>query len=269
MEVGALHAQGDAVGALGRAGLLATATLYAVLALLALRVALEGRVAGHRPDSEGALRLVAEQPVGVALLALLGLGFAAQVVWRLAQAVGDRDREGDAPGGIGKRIGYACIAVWYAVLAGLTAWILFGGHTGGSPEEQDAARGVLEWPLGRDLVIGAGLGFVVAAVVSIVFVAQKRHLAKLRTETMSEEARRLASAAGLLGHSARALVFAVIGAFLVKAAWDDDPTETVGLDGALLQLAQAPLGAVALSAVALGFGAFSLWCVMQARYRAT
>ena len=80
-----MRAQGDVVGALGRAGLLATAALYAVLALLALRVALEGRVAGHRPDSEGALRLVAEQPLGVALLALLGLGFAAQARERGAQ----------------------------------------------------------------------------------------------------------------------------------------------------------------------------------------
>jgi hypothetical protein len=86
---------------------------------------------------------------------------------------------------------------------------------------------------------------------------------------MAPETRRLASIAGIVGYSARAVVFAVIGVFLIEASWDRDPTATVGLDGALLRLAQAPLGRLLLGMVAVGFGCFALWSALQARYRAT
>jgi hypothetical protein len=86
---------------------------------------------------------------------------------------------------------------------------------------------------------------------------------------MSPEAARVANTAGRIGYASRAFVLAVIGGFLVDAAWSYDPGEAKGLDGALLRLAQAPLGPILLAAVALGFFAYAVWCLMQARYRAT
>jgi hypothetical protein len=50
---------------------------------------------------------------------------------------------------------------------------------------------------------------------------------------------------------------------------DHVSTATVGLDGALLRLAQAPLGRLLLGMVAVGFVCFALWSALQARYRAT
>ena len=269
MEVEAANVRVDPTGALGRAGLLATAALYTLLGLLALRVALEGRAGGHRPSTEGALQLVAGQPLGVVLLALLGLGFVAHAVWRLAEALGDRENEGGDPTGLAKRLGYAAVALWYVALAALTGAVLFGHPPQDRQRTRQAAQGVLGWPLGRELVLAAGAGFLVAALAALVFVWRRKHLARLRTGQMAPETRRLASFAGIAGYGARAIVFGVIGAFLIQAAWDHDPPATVGLDGALLRLAQAPLGRLLLAAVALGFGCFALWSALQARYRAT
>ena len=65
---------------------------------------------------------------------------------------------------------------------------------------------------------------------------------------------------GIVGYVARGVVFALIGVFLVRAAWDYDPKEAVGYDGALSKLQQAPY-------TAAGLVAFGLFCLVQARYR--
>jgi hypothetical protein len=264
-EAVTVRAEGPSV--LGRVGLVATGVLYLLLALLTFRVAIEGRANGEQPDTDGALRLVAEQPLGEVLMALLMLGFAAHAVWRLAEALQDRDHEGDEPKGLAKRFGYAALAVWYAALAGLTGWVLFGNAPDSSGKPQQTTRGVFGWPLGRELIAAVGLGLIATAVASVVFAYRERHLAKLHTEGMSREALRIADLAGKAGYASRAVVFALIGGFLVEAAWTYDPHEARGLDGALLRLVHAPLGPVLLAAIALGFACYGTWSLMQARYR--
>ena len=69
MHVDAAQMRDETTGTLGRVGWLATAALYALLSLLAIRLAVEGSTGGHRPDAEGALQLVAEQPLSQGLLA--------------------------------------------------------------------------------------------------------------------------------------------------------------------------------------------------------
>jgi H+/Cl- antiporter ClcA len=69
------------------------------------------------------------------------------------------------------------------------------------------------------------------------------------------------------GHAARAIVFGLIGAFLVKAAVGYEPDEAIGIDGALRKLAQQPYGEVLLGAVAVGLIAYGVYCLVQARYR--
>jgi len=70
-----------------------------------------------------------------------------------------------------------------------------------------------------------------------------------------------------VGYVARGVVFALIGVFLVRAAWDYDPKEAVGFDGALAKLQQAPYGPLLLGLTAAGLVAFGLFCLVQARYR--
>ena len=62
---------------------------------------------------------------------------------------------------------------------------------------------------------------------------------------MSAAVRKAFTALGVFGHVARAVVFALVGYGLIKAAIDYDPSKAVGLDGALRQLAEPSYGPIA------------------------
>ena len=166
VSTGSIAAKGRRAGKspwverLGRAGLVAKAVLYAVVGLLAIQVARGGRE--ESPDRHGALRAIAEQPFGKGLLTLLALGLAGYALWQLAQAILDRDNEGEGPKGprqtsrgAGKRAGTA-------ILCGLTVSTLVGNGSGGGNEQKTTA-GVFDRPFGRYLVYAAGLAFLGAA----------------------------------------------------------------------------------------------------------
>jgi hypothetical protein len=72
---------------------------------------------------------------------------------------------------------------------------------------------------------------------------------------------------GVFGHLARAVVFVLIGYFLVWAAIDYNPDEAIGLDGALAKLGDSSYGPVLLGVVAFGLLGFALYSVLDARYR--
>ncbi len=270
MSTGTIAAKGRRAGKspwverLGRAGLVAKGVLYAVVGILAVQVALGGRE--ESPDKSGALRTIAEQPFGKGLLILLAAGLAGYALWRLAQAILDRDDEGEDPAGLAKRATALGKAGWYAVLCGLTVSVLVGGD-GGNGNQQQTTAGVFERPLGRYIVYAAGLAFLGAAAFNGYRAVTCKFKKKLKTGEMGEAEEQAATGVGILGHLARFVVFGLIGVFLVKSAWEFDPKEARGLDGALLELTQQPYGGLLLGAVAVGLLAYAAYCFVQARYR--
>ena len=253
------------VEGLGRLGLVAKAVLYAVIGLLAIQVALGGRE--ESPDKDGALRTIAEQPFGKGLLVLLAIGLAAYALWRLAQAILDRDNEGEGAKGLAKRAGALGKAAWYGILCGLTISALVGNGNGGGDNEQQQTAGVFERPFGRYVVYAVGLAFIGAAAFNGWRAVTCKFNKKLKTGQMSETEEAAATGVGILGHLARMIVFGLIGVFLFKAAWEYDSKEARGLDGALLEVAQAPYGGPLLGAVGVGLLAYAAYCLVQARYR--
>jgi hypothetical protein len=153
----------DQVEWLGRTGLVAQGAIYFLVAILAVQVALEGRDVSHKPDKEGALKLVADQPAGGWLLGLLALGFAAYALWRLSQAVLDRSGKGDDAKALGKRFGYFCIGAGYGVLTVLAVQTMLDSSSSSGGNEQQTTAGVLDAPLGRELVLAVAGGLLVAA----------------------------------------------------------------------------------------------------------
>ena len=84
---------------------------------------------------------------------------------------------------------------------------------------------------------------------------------------MSPGVRKWIGRVGTVGLVARAVVFGLIGVFLIKAAIEYDPKTAVGLDGALAKLVNQPYGSVLLGIVAAGLIAFALYSLSDARYR--
>ena len=183
------------------------------------------------------------------------------------QAIFDRDDEGDDPQGLAKRaanLGEGCL---YAALAVTAITILAGSSGGGSQEEDRATAVVLDWPLGRWLVGLAGAAAIGAGIFNAFRALSGSFREELREEAMHGLARPWYIAFGVIGLLARAVVFGMIGFFLLRAAWQYDPDEAVGLDEALQKLAGESYGAFLLGAVALGLAAYGLFCLVQARYR--
>jgi hypothetical protein len=250
---------------LGRAGLVAKGVLYAVVAVLAVKVALGGRE--ESPDRHGALHAISEQPFGKGLLILLALGLAGYALWRLAQAVFDRDVEGEGPKGLAKRGASLGKAVWYGALCALTVSTIVGEKSSSGGNEQKTTAGVFEWPGGRYLVYAVGVAFVGAALFNGYRAVTCKFEKKLKTSEMGEAEEKAATGVGVLGHLARMVVYGLIGIFLLRAAWEFDAKEARGLDGALLELSQAPYGGLLLGGVAVGLFAYALYCFVEARYR--
>lgn len=270
MSEGTIAAKGRRAGQspwverLGRIGLVAKGVLYAVVAILAVKVALGGR--GESPDRHGALRAIAEQPFGRGLLIALAAGLAGYALWRLAQAILDRDNEGEGLKGLAKRGASLAKGAWYGTLCVLTVSTLIGNGSGNGNEQKTTA-GIFERPGGRYLVYAAGLAFLGAAAFNGWRAVTCKFNKKLKTGEMGDAEETAATGVGIVGHLARMVVFALIGIFLVRAAWEYDPQKARGLDGALLELSQAPYGGLLLGAVAVGLFAYALYCFVQARYR--
>jgi hypothetical protein len=249
---------------LGRIGLVAKGVSFCLVGVIAILVALG---VGTKPeDRQGALRLIAEQSWGALILILLGSGFAAYATWRFAQAVLNFDDEDDDAGGWAKRGANLAKGLLYAGLAAL-AFSFVTGPRGESASEQQHVDRVLGWPVGQELVGAIGVALIVGGLWNG-YRSITGHFAKdVRTEKMDRPVEWWFDVVGVVGHAARMFVFCMVGIFLVRAAYQYDPTEAVGFDGALRRLAQQTYGDWWLAAVAAGLLAYGLFSLLQARYR--
>src|SRR5580765_7808227 len=77
---------------LSRAGFVARGLIYAIIGLLALKVALGH--GGKLTDQQGALHTVAHQPFGKLLLTLVAIGLGGYSLWRFVRAAIGHGPEG-------------------------------------------------------------------------------------------------------------------------------------------------------------------------------
>jgi hypothetical protein len=257
---------------LARTGLVAKGVSYGIVGILAIKLAFgEG---GKATSRAGALHTLAGGTFGKVMLALLALGFVAYAIWRFVQAVVEHEDAGDgeAKGAAkkwGKRAGYVGRGLIYVGLTVSTVKVLFG--SGGSESQTGKAHKttavVLSWPAGTWLVGIAGAVIVGVGLWNLYRGIARKFEDRWRTGEMGEQARKWGARAGVVGHAARAVVFSLIGIFLVKAAIDYKPKDAIGLDGALRKLADGSYGPYLLGLTAAGLVAYGLYCFVDARYR--
>jgi len=259
------------IGRLGRIGLLAKGISYGLVGALALALAV--RQGGKATSREGALETLADEWWGKVVLALLAAGFASYAIWRLAQAIFDRDDEGTDAAGVAKRAGYLGRALLYGALTAVTITLLDGTENEGSGsgsdlvDEDETTALVLGLPAGRWLVGVAGLVLLGAACFNAYRAFTQSFEHKWTTGKMGQAERAWGARLSSVGLLARFVIFGLIGSFLLKAAYEYDPQEAIGLDGALRKVAQADYGPVLLSVVAAGLLCYALFCVVESRYR--
>ena len=250
---------------LSRAGFVARAAIYAIIGVLALKLAIgEG---GKLTDQQGALKTVAGQPFGSILLTLLAIGLGGYSLWRLFRAALGRGPEGSDSGF--QRLAALASGLAYGALCVLAVEILIGSGASSSSDPKSSAAGILGWP-GGPWIVGIDRrrdGRRCRSTRATAGITQEipRRLEDRGDEPGCPEVDR--TLVGTVGHLARMVVFGLIGIFLIKAAVEYDPNKAVGLDGALAKLAQQSYGSVLLGIVAAGLIAFALYSLSDARYR--
>jgi hypothetical protein len=261
------EAHGDRVEWLARLGIASMGISFGIVAVLALGLAL-GIGGGKATDRQGALHTVGEHPLGKFLLILLAAGFAGYALWRLAQAIFNRDDEDDDAQGWGKRLSALGKAAIYIALCSETLGILFGLNDGGGNQERGIAAWLLRHPGGKWILAAIGVAVIGAGVWNFYRSFTEQFRKQLKEHEMKGVEEAWAIPVAIVGYAARGVVFGLIGAFVVHAAWDSKPKDAIGLDGALRKIESASYGPFLLGVVAVGLLAYAAYCLVQARYRA-
>jgi hypothetical protein len=248
---------------LSRGGFVARATIYAIIGVLAFKLAIGA--GGKLTNQHGALDTVANQPFGTYLLTLLAIGLGGYALWRLFRAALGRGPE-DSDSGF-DRIAALASGLAYAGLCAVAVEILIGSGSSSSANAKSSTAGALGWPGGQWIVGAIGLVMIGVGLYQGYKGITQKFLEESKTEEMSPRVRKWIGRVGTAGHLARAVVFALIGAFLVKAAVEYNPNTAVGLDGALAKVANQSYGSVLLGIIAAGLIAFALYSLSDARYR--
>ena len=253
-------ANSDTVQRLGRLGLCARDTLYVVVGALAANVAFG---ADEQADRQGALRVIGRTEVGRWSLLLVVAGFLGYAAWRLAEAT---FRPGDK--GVPGRLRSAGQFLLYMGFAFTTlSFIATRESQNTDSKEQHITARVLAWPGGRLLVAAFGLTLVGIGFANAYRALSGRYRKHLKEHEIPENCERWFPVVAYLGLAARAVAFALVGAFLLAAAATFDPKKARGLDASLRTLSHQPYGRPLIFAVAVGLIAFGAWNFVEARYR--
>ncbi|HEV2768191.1 MAG TPA: DUF1206 domain-containing protein [Acidimicrobiales bacterium] len=246
--------------AAARGGWVARGLLFILTAVLALQLGLGQR--REEASSQGAMEEVAQKPFGKALLLVLAVGLLAYAGWRLVEIFLNRSQDSAWTARV-KHLAHAAV---YLALSGMALATLRSpnGQSGGGQQQGITAR-VLSWPGGTFLVGAVGVAVFATGVGIAWHVLQRRHREELELDEMARRQRRLVDLLAMAGNAGRALVFCLVGWFVVVAAVRNDPRQANGLDAALHELLQQPYGSWMLGVVATGLALYGAFCLVSAR----
>ena len=259
-------ARSPVMAGLARAGLVARGVLYLIVGWIALEVAFGN--SGHRAESSGALRLLAQSSAGMVALWLLAIGFAGSAVWRLSEVIwGSRGAGGHKPPA--RLASLARAAVYGALSFTILKFALgLGSPASSDTQSRDLTAATLHQPGGQVLVALAGAALIAAGLVVAYQAARKRFLAQFQLGKVPPAVRALVTGLGQYGGIARGAIFVAAGAFLVNAAVRAQPGQARGLDSTLRAMAATPFGPWLLVLVAAGLIVFGVYSCCEARWRA-
>ncbi len=234
-----------------------------VLTLLAVLDRMDG-AAGARE----ALTWLSQQPFGRAWLLLAGGGLLSFVVWRGLQSVFDADHEGRDWEGVNTRLSQAFSGLGYAFLAASAFRLLV--RPPADPMAEQAASGreraeqLLSLPFGNWLLVGVGLCIAGVGVANVVKGWREDFTQYLAcSEALCRRVAPLARA----GYMARGLAWLPLAALVVLAGLQARPADVTSFGAALDAVERQPAGAWFLTPASLGFMAFGLFSLIEARFR--
>ena len=216
---------------------------------------------------KGALSEIGRQPFGKTMLGLVAAGLVAYAAWRIVQSVLDPENEGSDT----KAIGQAHRLLLHAASSTSDSPGRLSGSSravgGGGEGAQGWTAKLLQLSFGQWLVGIVGVGILLAGAHQLKQGISGDFREEFALGKMSAAEDTWATRAGRVGHAARAVLYAIVGFFLLQAAWTADASEAKGLGAALDTLQQQPYGPWLLAAAGVGLVCYGLYCFVMARYR--
>lgn len=262
------------VTGLARLGYAIKGVVYVVIGFLAFLL-----VTGHGgsiTDQNGALKAIYGSPLGEGfgrfLMIVVTIGLFGFALWSLIQALFDTEHKGHKAKGIAGRLGYAAVAVSYGLLGVVAFQIAASGSPNASSRNSTSSAQnwtglLLKQPAGVLLVILVGV-VVLCITGYLLYKAYGATFRKyLNLGTLKPRTQKIVVNTGRFGYASLAVVFAIVGFFLIVAAIKHNPHDARGLDSALVELLKQPFGPWLVGIVALGLIAYGIYSFVEARYR--
>jgi hypothetical protein len=246
----------DRVKLLGRAGLVAYAVVYLLIAWLAIQLAVGDR--SGSPSSTGAMRELAQQPLGEVLVWVVSAGLFLLALWMAAEVVAGDDGPGHRVAAAGKGVVYTAIGI-----SGVR--IAVGAGSSAKGEDTWTAK-VMDLPAGQVLVGAVGV-----AIIGFGMYELYRAWSDKYAEELTAEGRRGTSGTtylwfGKIGCAARGVAFAIVGGLFVYAAITHEAKKSGGLDQALYKVLDQPFGPALLCVIGAGLACFGLFTLARSRH---
>jgi|SRR3989344_1818222 len=258
---------------LTRLGYAARGLIYSIIGILAIMLVLG--ISGSLQDQQGAIAAIGQNLIGRILLGIVLIGLIGYSLWGLIRAFFDPLHKGKDLKGVLERIGFFISAVAYSILIPPTYNIIFGmSNAAQNGAQVIQIRNIIstiflipfgEWIVGLIGVIVLGVsGYFIYQGIRYNFEQQ------IKPYALTSKQIKVIKIMGRFGTLARAIVAALIGLFLLYAAFNASSLKVKGIDGVLLILLDQPYGSWLLGVVALGllaFGIHSLLCGLWFKFK--
>jgi hypothetical protein len=251
------------IDASARLGLASRGLVHLVIGALGARMAL-----GHGGRALGTRDAVFELgKIGTLPLAFLAIGLCGYGAWRLVQTIADTERKGRSLAGLLVRLGFLLNGAFYFALAPLAVRIAVGMQTDPRDPTRETARWLMGLP-GGDWAVGVlGALLIYSAVAQILEAARAGFAEDFRGSALSPRGLYLWILIGRLSIGIRAILFAIMGGFLIRAALDRSPHEAKTLGESFAYLREQPYGPYFFGTMSLGILAFAAFSFVYARER--
>jgi len=252
---------------IAHAGYLSEGMLYLLLGAFGLL----GTVDASRGQNgtRGVLISLSHTVPGDLVVAAVALGLASFVTWQLLIAIRDPEHRRDRHRRSRKmtRLGHLLSGALHSVLVIEAMRILLGiGSTGnGERTQKEWIARAFGMPLGRHIVGAVGIGIAIYGLYQC-YRAVTRDMDS-RVDLTRMRLRPILDVLGFFGLLSRGVMFAMIGAHLMHAAWRGRAQYAVGIAGALSAFRQQPYGEWVLGTITTGLVSYGVWQIVKEPYR--
>lgn len=217
--------------------------------------------------SEAVLADLDSWPQGSAVLATLAFGLIGYVLWRFIQASIDPGETDDLNiRQVLQRLGYLCSGLTYLGVAQSAGKLALNLAVDFDDTIEDLASVLFEREIGPWMLVGIGAGVVAIGCLYIYGAISGSYISDFHRD-LYRPVKRWARAVGRVGITARGIGFALIGAYLIKAAYLIEDEFAGGLGNVFDKLDDELYGKYWLGAIAFGFIAYAVYMIVAACYR--